>query len=147
MSNLYLRTSLYSATQVRELDRIVIEEFDISGYELMLRAGRFSLEILKKTFPHEGFVHVICGCGNNAGDGYVLAKLAIEDDDIYKVVIYNCFNPEKLKGDAKRAYQDLLTLEPDVRDFYSNGGVSENLEYLKEFVEKGVYVMLFLAPD
>ena len=140
MSNLYLRTELYSATQVRELDRIVIEEFGISGYELMQRAGRFSFEILKKTFPREGLVHVICGCGNNAGDGYVLAKLAIEDDDIYRVEIYNCFNPEKLKGDAKRAYQDLLTLDPDVRDFYSNDGVSENLEYVKEFIEKGVYV-------
>ena len=45
MSNQSL--SLYTAAQVRELDRIVIEEFGISGYELMQRAGRFSFEILK----------------------------------------------------------------------------------------------------
>ena len=140
MSNILTSTSLYSTTQVRELDRIVIKEFCISGYELMQRAGRFSFEVLKKTYPDVVRINVICGCGNNAGDGYVLAKLAIEDDDTNMVRIFNCFNPEKLKGDAKRAYQDLLTLDPDVRDFYSNGGVSENLEYLKEFVEKGVYV-------
>ena len=49
---------------------------------------------------------MFCGSGNNAGDGYVLAKLAAMDKKTVSVV--NCFNPEKLKGDAKRAYQDLL---------------------------------------
>ena len=98
---------LYSAAQVRELDRIVIEEFDIAGYELMQRAGRFSYETLKKTWSECNYIIVICGCGNNAGDGYVLAKLAIEDKKDVRVL--NCFNPEKLKGDAKIAYQDLLT--------------------------------------
>jgi len=137
MSNQSL--SLYTAAQVRELDRIVIEKFGISGYELMQRAGRFSFEILKKTFPHEVIFNVICGSGNNAGDGYVLARLAIEDDDKNLVKIFNCFNPEKLTGDAKRAYQDLLTLDPDVRDFYSNDGMSTNLETL-EVVTKGIYV-------
>ena len=73
-------TELYSAAQVRELDRIAIEQFDVSSYELMLRAGRFSYETLKKTYPDEYYINVICGCGNNAGDGYVLAKLAIEDE-------------------------------------------------------------------
>ena len=55
----------------------------------MQRAGRFSFEILKKTFPHEVIFNVICGSGNNAGDGYVLAKLAIEDDDKILVKIFD----------------------------------------------------------
>ena len=134
------RTCLYSATQVRELDRIVIEEFDISGYELMQRAGRFSFEILKKTYPDEFKFNVNCGCGNNAGDGYVLAKLAIEDDDINMIRIFNCFSPEKLKGDAKRAYQDLLTLDPEVIDICSNDGMSEILEREKDIGIEGIYV-------
>ena len=111
-------TELYSAAQVRELDRIAIEQFGVSGYELMQRAGRFSYETLKKTYPDENYIDVICGCGNNAGDGYVLAKLALEDEDEKSVTILNCFSPEKLKGDAKRAYQDLLTLDPKFIDVY-----------------------------
>jgi len=101
-----ISSSLFSAEQIRELDRIVIEEFDISGYELMQRAGSFSYNKLKENWPEANNICVFCGSGNNAGDGYVLAKLAAMDKKTVSVV--NCFNPEKLKGDAKRAYQDLL---------------------------------------
>ena len=107
---------LYLAAQVRELDRIVIEKFGVSGYELMQRAGRFSYETLKKTSPDENIIKVSCGCGNNAGDGYVLAKLAIEDEK--SVTLLNCFSPEELKDDAKRAYLELLTLDPKLIDVY-----------------------------
>ena len=133
------RRSIYTSAQVRELDRIVIEKFGISGYELMQRAGCFSYETLKKTYPGEHRINVICGSGNNAGDGYVLAKLAIEDQDENMVSIYNCFSPEKLKGDAKRAHQDLLTLEPDFFDIYSNDGMSKILALDKDIGIKGVY--------
>ena len=112
MSNQSL--SLYTAAQVRELDRIVIEKFGISGYELMQRAGSFTYITLNKFFPRAQGIFVLCGRGNNAGDGYVLAKLAIEDDKYdRKVIVVNCFNPEKLEGDAKTAYQDLLTTKYD----------------------------------
>jgi NAD(P)H-hydrate epimerase len=103
---------LYSAAQVRELDRIVIEKFGISGYELMQRAGSFAYNILNKYFSKTFSIYVFCGRGNNAGDGYVLAKLAIEDDKYDReVIVINCFNPEKLEGDAKTAYQDLVTMK------------------------------------
>ena len=105
--------SLYTAAQVRELDRIVIEKFGISGYELMQRAGSFAYNVLNETFPNAKKIYVFCGRGNNAGDGYVLAKLAIEDDKYRKVIVINCFDPEKLEGDAKTAYQDLVTMKYD----------------------------------
>ncbi|HSG62666.1 MAG TPA: NAD(P)H-hydrate dehydratase, partial [Pseudomonadales bacterium] len=50
---------------------------------------------------------VVCGAGNNAGDGYVLARLAHADGK--RVAVINMFNPEKLKGDAATAYRDLLS--------------------------------------
>jgi len=106
---------VFTAAEIRELDRIVIEEIGISGYELMQRAGHFSYDTLKKMWPEAKAINVICGCGNNAGDGYVLAKLAIEDGK--RVKVFNCFSPEKIKGDAKRAYQDLLSMNPNL----SNG--------------------------
>ena len=42
--------SLYTAAQVRELDRIVIEKFGISGYELMQRAGSLHITYVMKLF-------------------------------------------------------------------------------------------------
>ena len=102
-----LPVKLYSAEQVRELDRIAIEEIGIPGYTLMQRAACFSYETLKKKWPEAKSIVVICGGGNNAGDGYVLAKLALEDDK--QVSIVSMIDPENLKGDAATAYQDLLT--------------------------------------
>ena len=111
--------SLYSAAQVRELDRIVIKEFGISGYELMQRAGRFVYTILNQTWSKTSSIGIFCGGGNNAGDGYVLARLAIEDGK--DVQVFNCFDPEKLKGDAKKTYQELVATDVklinNIRDF------------------------------
>lgn len=69
---------LYTARQVRELDRIAIEELGIDGYELMKRAGLASYRVLRFCFPHARRIAVYCGGGNNGGDGYVVATLALE---------------------------------------------------------------------
>jgi ADP-dependent NAD(P)H-hydrate dehydratase / NAD(P)H-hydrate epimerase len=106
-TNKNLPVNLYSAEQVRELDRIAIEDIGIPGYTLMRRAACFSYEILKEKWPETKSIAVICGGGNNAGDGYVLAKLALEDNK--QVSVINMFAPEKLRGDAATAYQDFLT--------------------------------------
>lgn len=106
-SNRNLPVNLFTAAQVRELDRLAIEEHGISGYTLMQRAGRFSYGVLKQHWPDANNIAVVCGGGNNAGDGFVLAKLAIEDGK--QVSVINMFNAEDLKGDAATAYQDLST--------------------------------------
>ncbi len=143
---------LYSAKQVRELDRIVIEKFGVSGYELMQRAGRFSYQTLKQRYPLKShYISVICGCGNNAGDGYVLAKLAMEDQDETgrQIRIYNCFNPEKLKGDAKRTYQELLTLDSEFIEFIDMYKYFENDDLIDELVLESEILnyQFFLRPD
>lgn len=100
-----LPATAYSAEQVRELDRIAIEEFDILGYTLMHRAAVFSYQQLKKKWPDAKSITVVCGAGNNAGDGYVLAGLAQEDGKQVSVLYLS--EPEKLKGDAVTAYKYL----------------------------------------
>jgi len=105
-SNRNLPDNLYTAEQVRELDRITIEEHGVTGYSLMQRAAIFSYAVLKQYWPDANTIAVVCGAGNNAGDGYVLAKLA--KDDGKQVSVINMFDPENLKGDAAVAYQDLL---------------------------------------
>jgi len=101
----YLPVDLYSAEQARELDRIAIEEFDILGYTLMHRAATYSYQTLKQKWPNTKSITVLCGGGNNAGDGYVLAGLAKEDGK--QVSVYYLSDPKKLKGDAATAYKYL----------------------------------------
>lgn len=59
--------------QVRSVDRIAIDEFGISGLVLMENAGRGAAEIIGQQAPL-GEILILCGRGNNAGDGYVIAR-------------------------------------------------------------------------
>lgn len=67
---------LYTASQVRELDRVAIVELGLDGYGLMKRAGLAACRLLRYAFPRARRLAVYCGSGNNGGDGYVLATLA-----------------------------------------------------------------------
>ncbi len=95
---------LYSAQAVRELDRIAINTFKIPGYDLMKRAGRALFSHLQNSYPLTKEVLVCCGAGNNAGDGYVVAKLAIAAGLHVKVT--SLVDPFLLKGDASKAWHD-----------------------------------------
>lgn len=68
--------SLYRAEQVRELDRIAIETLGIPGLTLMQRAGAAAFAALRRRWPRARYIGVLCGTGNNGGDGFVLARLA-----------------------------------------------------------------------
>ncbi len=67
--------SLYTASQVRELDKIIIQEGGVPGLTLMQRAARACAQALLEHWPAPGKVAVLCGSGNNAGDGFILAGL------------------------------------------------------------------------
>lgn len=69
---------LYTAGQVRDLDRVAIDDIGIDGYELMKRAGLAAYRLLRYCFPRSRRLAVYCGSGNNGGDGYVLAALALD---------------------------------------------------------------------
>lgn len=108
----HLPVNLYSAEQVRELDRIAIEDLGILGYTLMTRAGEYSYACLKNHWPEAKSIAVICAGGNNAGDGYVIAGLAREDGK--QVTVFYLIDPAELKGDAVTAYKYLhaCNIEP-----------------------------------
>lgn len=72
-----LGDSLYSSDQVRELERRAITA-GVSAGELMQRAGKASYMLLRTLWPRARRVAVLCGPGNNGGDGCVLARHAIE---------------------------------------------------------------------
>jgi ADP-dependent NAD(P)H-hydrate dehydratase / NAD(P)H-hydrate epimerase len=95
---------VYRASQVRDLDRLATERHGVASYELMSRAAAAALRVLRSEWPHASTMLVYCGAGNNGGDGYVLARLAHEEGSAVRVVAVGA--PERLKGDARRAYDE-----------------------------------------
>ncbi len=98
-----MNVSLYTAAQARELDRLTIEQGGIAGYELMSRAGAFSFAQLQQHWPRSQRLLVLCGKGNNGGDGYVVAELARQAG--MQVLVWSACDPQTLSGDAYQAYR------------------------------------------
>jgi NAD(P)H-hydrate epimerase len=99
-----LSSFVYTPDQVRQLDRIAIEEVGIPGYELMNRAGRVVVDLARARFPAARRWLVICGAGNNAGDGYVVARQGAAAG--MAVTVAALSDPRRLRGDAARAWTE-----------------------------------------
>jgi NAD(P)H-hydrate epimerase len=63
-----------SRDQVRELDRRAIHDYGVPGIVLMENAGRGCAELLMRLNPDRKPVVILCGPGNNGGDGFVIAR-------------------------------------------------------------------------
>jgi len=99
-------TAIYSATQVRALDAWEIEKRRVPAFTLMTRAAEGALKILRARWPQAKRVAVVCGAGNNGGDGYVLARLARLAG--LEALVLAAAPPDKLGGDARRAMEEWL---------------------------------------
>ena len=96
-------TPLYTVAQVRAFDRAAIESHGIPGYTLMQRAAAAAFTRLQVRWPQAREVVVICGGGNNGGDGYVLARMA-RDAHLHVHVI--ALEPPRAGSDAEHACSD-----------------------------------------
>ncbi len=103
-----LPLNLYTANQVRELDRIAINDFDIAGFTLMKRAGRATFQQIQAAYPKAKTICVVCGTGNNGGDGYVIATDALKAG--LSVNLIQVGNTHQICGDAQLARQAYLQL-------------------------------------
>ncbi len=92
---------LYNANEVRELDRIAIQEAGTPGIVLMKRAGGAVFKVLTQLYPECRSIALVCGKGNNAGDGYIIAGLARQRG--MAVSVYQLGSMELLSGDAATA--------------------------------------------
>ncbi|MEO0442758.1 MAG: NAD(P)H-hydrate dehydratase [Pseudomonadota bacterium] len=72
------KTGLYTAEQVRQLDKLAIDQHGIPAAVLMKRAGRAAFAALISRWSTVASLQIFCGSGNNGGDGYVLAALAAQ---------------------------------------------------------------------
>ncbi len=101
-----LPANIYSVAAVRETDRTTIEDHGVPGYTLMTRAGEAAVEAARERFPDAQRWQVICGAGNNGGDGYVVARLAAQRG--ITVSVLTLVDPDRLTGDAATAYGDFM---------------------------------------
>jgi NAD(P)H-hydrate epimerase len=86
-----------TAAEMRALDRATSEEVGIPGFTLMETAGRAVADVAI-TMLGRGHVAVVCGPGNNGGDGFVIARvLRCRGID---AVVYLAVRREVVKGDA-----------------------------------------------
>jgi NAD(P)H-hydrate epimerase len=90
-----------SRNEVREVDRRAIEHYGVSGLVLMENAGRGCVDVLM-SLGCRGPVGVVCGKGNNAGDGFVIARHLEIRGVAVKVLL--CNPPAELRGDAATNY-------------------------------------------
>lgn len=90
--------ALYRAQQVRDLEQIAIQQYQLSGEELMARAGAAVFTLLQHKWPGKKRITVVCGVGNNGGDGYVIAKLAQQAG--YQVQLILLADIAQVRGDA-----------------------------------------------
>jgi NAD(P)H-hydrate epimerase len=90
--------------QIRLVDEIAIQRYGIPSVVLMENAGRGVAETLIG-LGIDGPVVIICGKGNNGGDGFVIARHLELGGYSCEVVL--CCQPEKLQGDAKTNFVPL----------------------------------------
>lgn len=109
-------TELLTAAQMRAIEQAAIKAGKVTGLELMERAGHGVVEAIFEEWPELAAgptrnqenerlkrAVIICGPGNNGGDGFVIARLLAEQDWDILISLYG--DPAKLPPDAKTNYE------------------------------------------
>ena len=91
---------LLTAEQMREADRLTTERYGIPSLALMDRAGTAVADVLREVCHDldSRKIVILCGKGNNGGDGFVVARVLRERGLAPLVVL--CADPESVSGDA-----------------------------------------------
>lgn len=88
-----------TAEVMRRMDQRAIEEYHIPSVVLMEHAALCLCEKVKSLCGKETRIHIVCGAGNNGGDGFALARLLVQEG-YAQVEIYCAANKEALSKDA-----------------------------------------------
>jgi NAD(P)H-hydrate epimerase len=105
---------IVSASDMREIDRATTDRFGVPSLTLMENAGSAVVRFILSDYPQAQRISVICGKGNNGGDGFVVARQLAESGRVVRVLLL-C-GPEELRGDAAAMFQRLSILPQVVRD-------------------------------
>jgi ADP-dependent NAD(P)H-hydrate dehydratase / NAD(P)H-hydrate epimerase len=100
---------ILTADEMRATDRVTVEQYGVASIDLMRHAGRAVARFVEREHGVCRKIVVLCGKGNNGGDGFVAAKALAESGREVHVLLLG--DPNELKGDAKAAF-DEMGLEP-----------------------------------
>lgn len=107
--------ALYRVAQIREAEQFAIQSLQMPGLQLMHHAGLAAFNQLRQRWPDQYQLMVFCGAGNNAGDGYVIARLGLQAG--FTVRVYSLVDVAGLKGDALIACQEFIQSGGEVLPF------------------------------
>ncbi len=102
---------ILTADEMRAADRVTVERFGVPSIDLMRHAGGVVARFVESEFSGCLRIVVLCGKGNNGGDGFVAARALVEAGRDVHILLLG--DPAELKGDAKIAF-DEMHLEPTV---------------------------------
>lgn len=96
---------IVTAAEMRETDRVTSERFGVPSHDLMENAGTAVAQFLLSRYPSANRIGVICGKGNNGGDGFVAARKLHEGGKAVRVLLLA--EPKELRGDAAKMFTKL----------------------------------------
>ena len=100
---------ILTAEEMRTTDRVTVERHGVASIDLMRHAGEAVARFVVREFSAASRIFVLCGKGNNGGDGFVAARALIEAGRSVHVLLLG--DPFELKGDAKIAFEE-MRIEP-----------------------------------
>ncbi|MFT4113287.1 NAD(P)H-hydrate dehydratase [Silvibacterium sp.] len=120
---------ILSADEMRATDRVTSEQYGVPPIDLMRRAGAAVARFVLREFSSAASVLVLCGRGNNGGDGFIAARELIAAGRQVHVLLLG--DPAAIQGDAKIAFDEMgLTPvligeetdldKPEVRELFEN---------------------------
>lgn len=97
---------IVSAAEMREIDRATSDRFGVPSTTLMENAGAAVARFVLSDYAQAERASVVCGKGNNGGDGFVVARKLVEARRAVRVLVL-C-DPKELRGDAATMFQKAL---------------------------------------
>jgi ADP-dependent NAD(P)H-hydrate dehydratase / NAD(P)H-hydrate epimerase len=96
---------ILTADEMRDVDRTTAERFGVPSLDLMRNAGSAVARFVLREYPDRRHICVLCGKGNNGGDGFVAARVLAQAGRVVHIVLLGY--PSDVKGDAKAALEEM----------------------------------------
>ncbi len=139
-------TELLTAAQMRAIEAAAIASGEVTGLELMERAGRGVVDAIFAEWPELAAgsyrAVVLCGPGGNGGDGFVVARVLKEWG--WDVAAYLCGDPEKMPPDARVNYERWLEVG-EVQILQDSELLAGSAEQIVSEIEFGPQTVIFDA--